>query len=364
MTISRFTSWFLDLLRVVSAIGVVFAHLSTTRLAPGMAWIQPYGHLMVVCFFVLSGFLIAASVEGRRLGLGRYTALRLGRLWSVALPCMLVTLLLHLLAQNVVPEAFNAYQRGFAFVRYVLVTFFVNEVWFLSAATPLNAPVWSLAYEAWYYALFGVAVFVRDRLWRGILLVGLALMAGPKILLLFPIWLLGVALWKKLRERTRLQPWAWPVLVLSVLTIAIWVLVHPRWPQMVGYKPWFFSASWISDFIFGAAVAGVIMGVDVLWGSRQITGRADTWVRKAAGVSFTLYLLHYPLMAVAAMVLPYDRSSVWQVGAILVAIFVFTFVFGSWIEPQRKLWTAKIEDVIRLAKARRQVPKIAPGVRA
>jgi peptidoglycan/LPS O-acetylase OafA/YrhL len=363
--ISSFTSWFLDLLRVVAAVGVVLSHLGTTKLAPGVAWLQPFGHLMVVCFFVLSGFLIAASVSGKNVGGARYAALRLGRLWSVAIPCLLVTLLLQLLAENLAPAQFSAFERGHPLLRYGLVAFFLNEVWFSSAGMAFNSPVWSLAYEAWYYALFGVVVFVRNPVWRIGLLAGLALVAGPKILLLFPIWLLGVGLWKVFQWRASLRAWAWPVLVLSVTTIMSWIAVHPRWPAAVGHEPWFFSAAWASDFVFGLAIAGLILGVDLIWGVRKPAPAIDATVRAAANVSFTLYLLHFPLMAFTAMVLPYDRASGWHVGAILVGIFAVVFAFGSWIEPQRKAWTAKIEAAIRALRSRRRVMliKLLPRVR-
>jgi len=54
-----------------------------------------------------------------------------------------------------------------------------------------NPPYWSLCYEVWYYALFGAAVYLppaRRMLW----LVLLAAIAGPRILLLLPVWLAGV----------------------------------------------------------------------------------------------------------------------------------------------------------------------------
>src|SRR5690606_35073240 len=139
-----FTSWFLDLLRVLAATGVVFSHLATTKLASGVAWLQPFGHLMVVCFFVLSGFLIAASVSGRNVGGRRYAALRLGRLWSVAIPCLVVTLVLNVIAQWAAPVEFATFDRGHSLMRYGLVALFLNELWFSSAGMAFNSPVWSL----------------------------------------------------------------------------------------------------------------------------------------------------------------------------------------------------------------------------
>lgn len=344
--ISPFTSWFLDLLRIVAATGVIVAHLGNTRLAPAAGSIQPFGHLMVVCFFVLSGFLIAASVDGRGMSGARYTALRLGRLWSVAIPCLLVTGVLQVVGHLYAPEAFGLFERSYSAVRYSLTALFLNELWFMSSGMPFNLPVWSLAYEAWYYALFGVSLFVVNRRWRIVLLIVLTAIAGPKILLLFPIWLLGVGLWRLFKQTQPSPTFAWGLLSVSVATIGIWIVRHPRWPEPIGHAPWFFSASWASDFIFGLAIAGLIRSVDVLWGARSVAVPVDRVVRALAGVTFTAYLLHYPLMAFARVMVPYDAGNSWQVGGVILALCVIIYAFGSWIEPQRKQWTSTIEGLL------------------
>jgi peptidoglycan/LPS O-acetylase OafA/YrhL len=357
------TSFFLDLLRIASAAGVVGAHLANTRLAPTARFLQPVGHLMVVCFFVLSGFLIAASVEGKEMSWGRYATLRLGRLWSVLIPCLALTLVLQLLVTALAPEQAALFQRGHLSIRYGLSALFLNELWFNSSGPSFNSPLWSLAYEAWYYAFFGVCIFVRSRIRRMIVLVAMAVVVGPKVLALFPVWLTGVALWKAMRWRAQLRPWAWPLFGGALGVAAAWVEFNPHWPLPIGYRPWFFSAAFLSDLVFGFAVAGVILGVDLLWGTRTPIAQFDRPVRSAAGVSFTLYLLHFPLLVMAAALLPYDRSNPWHVGMIAGGIFAISFFVGSWIEPQRRAWTALLARI--LARMTRRwgtpVPALQPS---
>ena len=307
---------------------------------------------MVVCFFVLSGFLIAASVDGRGLSGARYTALRLGRLWSVAIPCLLVTGVLQIIGHLYAPETFGFFERTFSAFRYGLTALFLNELWFISSGMPFNLPVWSLAYEAWYYALFGVSLFVANRRWRVVLLILLAALAGPKILILFPIWLLGVGLWRLCKQSQPSPIFAWGLLSVSIVTIAVWIVRHPRWPEPIGRAPLFFSASWASDFIFGLAIAGLIRSVDVLWGTRAVAVPIDRVVRALAGVTFTAYLLHYPLMAFASVMVPYDSGNSWHVGGLLLSLFVLVYIFGSWIEPQRKQWTTTIEGLLGVPRKR------------
>jgi len=348
VTISRFTSFFLDFLRAAAALGVVAAHLTVTHLAHSAGYFQPYGHLMVLIFFVLSGFLIAASVDGKAVDARRYTALRLGRLWSVLIPCLLLTFALQLTVGAIEPQHAADFQRGHTALRFTLPIFFLNEVWFNSAAPPFNLPLWSLAYEAWYYAFFGVWVFVRSPVRRGFILLAMAAVVGPKVLALFPAWLIGVGLLKILRSPGRLRPWAWPILLGSLAFVAAWFAFNPQWPSPIGYRPMFFSAAFLSDCIFGLAVAAVILGVELLWGQCTPAPWIDVPVRKAAAVSFTLYLVHFPLMVTAGAILPYDPANPWHICGIVAAILAVAFALGSWIEPQRRAWTAQLSRLFAL----------------
>jgi peptidoglycan/LPS O-acetylase OafA/YrhL len=253
-----------------------------------------------------------------------------------------ITLVLQMLVMALAPEQAGLFHRGHLLIRYGLSAFFLNEAWFMSAGPSFNAPLWSLAYEAWYYAFFGVCVFVRSPVRRGFILAAMTLVIGPKVLALLPVWLTGVALWKLFRWREKLRPRAWPLLIAAVGLTTSWVVLNPHWPQAIGYQPWFFSAAFLSDFIFGVAIAGVILGVDLLWGQRTPVAWLDLLVRKAAGVSFTLYLIHFPLMLTAGALLPYGKSNPWHVGGLVVITLIAAFVVGSKIEPQRRAWTTQL----------------------
>jgi hypothetical protein len=80
-----------------------------------------------------------------------------------------------------------------------------------------HSPFWSLGYEFWYYMLYAAACFVPGpgRKCSAVLLP--CLICGPKILLLMPVWLLGVAAYG-VTCRVRL---GWPAaLALAVATSA------------------------------------------------------------------------------------------------------------------------------------------------
>jgi peptidoglycan/LPS O-acetylase OafA/YrhL len=65
-----------------------------------------------------------------------------------------------------------------------------------------NSALWSLAYEFWYYVLFGLLVTAcvrRTRLWRRLILVALILavawFTGFAIMFLAPLWFLGLGIY-------------------------------------------------------------------------------------------------------------------------------------------------------------------------
>ena len=141
---------------------------------------------------------------------------RVARLYSVIVPAFGVTWTLDSLAMAIDPRL-NGPGWGRApihdFSGYVLSALFLGASWTLSAQPGSNLPFWSLNYEAWYYVLFGAAAFLHGRQ-RILALIAAALLAGPKILLLFPVWLVGVAA----SRRWRLVPsqWATPLLFVSL----------------------------------------------------------------------------------------------------------------------------------------------------
>ena len=348
MRIAPLTSLFLDGLRSVAAIGVMFAHLDNSRLVPGAGGLQPYGGFFVVAFFVLSGFVISATTNRQQSDGVRYFAARLARLWTVALPALLVAFLLQKVCEAISPSFIGNFDRGHSDLRYLLSATFSNELWFTSSGPPMILPVWSLAYEFWYYVIFGIAVYVRQRYVQIIGLLVIFGFVGPKILALLPVWLIGVGAWKTTRFRETLTQWVPWIVGGSVTLLTALIVKHPRWPDEIGYAPWFFSGAWISDSIFSLGIAGLIVGVDAGLYGCHVPRVWSVIIRRSAGVSFSLYLLHFPLMVSCAALLPYNSASYLSVALILCLILVIVYLFGVIFEPQRKKWTPRLELTMRV----------------
>jgi peptidoglycan/LPS O-acetylase OafA/YrhL len=297
-------SIYLDLLRAVAA-GLVY--LTHSKIAPLVAGTVPgsgYGHSAVIVFFVLSGFVIAWVADTRERVWTDFAASRLARIYSVVLAAVPLTLALDA-AGRVLYPALYIYPFDRFFLRTAGSLAMVNEVWFVSMMSFSNLPYWSVAYECWYYLLFGALSFLSGRArWVAVALV-LAVM-GPKMLLLWPAWGAGVLLyrWRRLAD---LSPQAGLGLtLLSLVGIVAYhrygvgnaigdalaaALGHARFERLA------FSGWFIGDWLLAALVFCHFAGMRQL-APHGLPGllRIEKPVRTLAAYSLTLYLLHQPVL--------------------------------------------------------------------
>jgi peptidoglycan/LPS O-acetylase OafA/YrhL len=71
----------------------------------------------------------------------------------------------------------------------------LGEQWNAHRFPGSNSPYWSLGFEVWYYIAFGGFVFSPHR-WRWIVVSIVLVFIGPKVTLMFPVWLMGVATYR------------------------------------------------------------------------------------------------------------------------------------------------------------------------
>lgn len=353
LKMTRGLSLYLDLIRLLAALVVVVTHLAYAELSGGMLlYLRLLGNDAVMVFFVLSGFVIAQVVHGQDHDLRSYAASRMARLWSVAVPALLITVLLDQWGRTLNPVAYAQwwYQGDDPVWRAIRALTLTNELWFSSVRVFSNGPWWSLGYEAMYYAIFGALFYLKGRT-RTVVAGVLMLIAGPKILLLFPIWLLGVWTWKRTRiarlpaDKAALAffgsialyaAFRWsglPVLLKQLTTAALGA------ENVASYLH--FSDEFISSFIIGPLVALNFLGAHGL--SAMLEKRLSPFARVmgfAAGSTFTLYLLHYPMLRFAHAATGYDVTDPWQVLAVFIAITGTCLAIGPVIERSKRHWKA------------------------
>ena len=261
----------LNLIRMVAAIGVLVSHAYPIALGPAAE--QPLskllgmtlGHLSVTVFFVISGFLIAASaVRGR--SLYHWFAGRVLRLFPALIVVVVITALIigPLVSTLPVPGYFGDVEvltyvvRNITLVslQYPLPGVFVDNPY----GSAINGSLWTLFYEvACYMGVFVLALLGVLRS-KGVALLVLAAVFGFYTLLrvtglehLHPRIEAGLSLgfpfgvgmlFFVLRERVRLT-WPIGVLVAAGALAATWtpffhevfVMTLAYWIFLLAYRP-------------------------------------------------------------------------------------------------------------------------------
>jgi len=352
-------SLYLDALRFGAALTVFVSHYSTGRISGGLFWQFDHGRTAVLVFFVLSGFVIAWVSERRERTLEEYGLSRVARLYSVIIPAFVVTAALDSIGKAIDPRLYGpewGHSMAHPAIDYALSAVFLGESWAIRVLPGSDVPYWSLNYEAWYYVLFAAVIFLRGRPRKAAVIVA-ALLAGPRILFLLPVWLMGVAAW---RWRAELPDQLGRPLVVVCLAgfIALEALGGERlfWHPSGGWLPPDFSAY---DFVLGALVALFIIGL----ANVQLPmpkARFERLVRGLAGTSFGLYLLHYPLLNFFGTVVPGPTD-----GA-LHRVLVFGFALGgalglaSLIEPRKASLKAQLRSALHFLLGKPPPPTAAP----
>jgi peptidoglycan/LPS O-acetylase OafA/YrhL len=307
----------LDLMRGAAAIAVMLWHLRFLFLVQfsEIANVNPLVKLVylacgfsreaVMIFFVLSGFLVGRGVlRGRMDGEWSwrvYLTNRMTRLWVVLIPA----LILGAIWDHCGVAAFGSAgtygamdpaawdYSGTVATRLSASVMIGNALFLQGILTPMfgsNGPLWSLSCEFWYYMLFPLivlAVPTKKANWSTGLYSAAALMVmffiGGTISLYFLIWLMGAAL-NLAPERSDRPAKLWIVAGIGALPIVL---------ALIAFKLGHIMYS--RDLVIGVAASAVIFVV-LRMDARSRSGLYARTVRRMAGFSYTLYLVHVPAL--------------------------------------------------------------------
>jgi Predicted acyltransferases len=303
------------------------------------AWLS-IGHQAVVVFFVLSGYLVGGSaLRAHRkdaLSWRHYFAHRFCRLWTVLWPALLLGLVLDWAGMKLLHAPANVeglyrpgYQRladgALGLPTFLANAFFLQNI--LSDVFGSNAPLWSLSYEFWYYAFFPFLLVamattksIPARVASGVILAGMLAFTGWDIAAYFLIWLMGVGVSVlPLRLPARLAGIAMAASSLLLLALTALELKH--------HLPLF-----ASDFI--AAIATCALVWCILHAQEISVGRFYRFcARNLSSMSFTLYLVHFPMLAIlSAWLMPIWSPWTMSAAALVKFSAILATVFAaSWV---------------------------------
>jgi peptidoglycan/LPS O-acetylase OafA/YrhL len=322
-------SVFLDVIRGGAAILVAVGHarfllLEDAASLPSMGtpqmvfyFLTTLGPTAVMIFFVLSGFLVGGrvwtTISENGWNWKEYAIARISRLYVVLIPAIVIGVPLDLLGSHFlgwtapyrVPDYGSMLPES---VRGAITPTIIagNAIFLQEILVPTvgsNHPLWSLTNEGWYYAIFPLMVLLFARLshLKKAIVVAFLLAAFAflpfSISLLGLVWLMGagVALLPRLRRPT------WLIALSSVALLGFLLGTSAKFIQVPGAA----YAGYVSAYVVGSLVSLCLFGSLCL-----LDGPAPTVLAKPAGffskISYTLYLVHTPMMVVLAALIVRD----------------------------------------------------------
>ena len=336
-------SVYLDLIRFCAAVLVVLTHLIQFDMLPQSlgAFAPDLGREAVIVFFVLSGYVIAFAADTKYPSAESYLVSRASRLYSVAIPILLLALCLDSIGIYLLNGSYThlyQYEKFYFYVPFHLL--FLGEVWTL-AERPFTAdPYWSLSFEAWYYVWFASLFYFAG--WRRVtLFVAVALIVGYQHWILFPIWLSGVWLY---RVRHGMQV---SVLVarmgMAVSVLAVLFLEYSgldKWLWQLGRDSWPFPdlPQGSTDQYMLDYVVCICTVVHLFCASRaklSFSRGVAQIIRRIASYTFTLYLIHTVVMSSWQNNFVYNNTNYLHFCFIIVLITTATLVVGELTERRR-----------------------------
>jgi peptidoglycan/LPS O-acetylase OafA/YrhL len=340
--LSAAASLTLDVVRFLAAVTVALGHISLPIFSTGVRPMMGAAAGAVGVFFVLSGFIIRYVTLSRASNLAVYLADRASRLYSVVLPALGFTVFAELIAVLFHRAAWST-TAGDYVLRFFATATYMSETWFQDLAPAWNEPFWSLSFEAFYYVIYGVGFYLKG--WKRIaLLFAVALLAGPSILLLAPVWFLGSYLldsYQRFRGSRRRSLWVVAAIVAGGALAAGLVRAIPQFKRaavsawifhfnqkFVGWgmprvSTWYYETGIVSAFVLLAALL-LFDRVDLSPNSRSVR-----LMRYVADGTFPLYLFHVPMLYLVRALVPYDPGSRWQLAAILAGVTIVSILLGG-----------------------------------
>ena len=338
----------IEMMRGLAALYVMAGHLLLRFFGEGSLLGLPlrFGQEAVMLFFLISGFVVLYSTEKQRPDFPTY----LGRRWLRIYP-------IFLLAIGVCAFDIAVLRQETISGRDLLGNLFMLQdfsygkpgVWF--SAFGGNSPLWSLAYEWWFYMMFfPINRWVPERRQKYFVsgLCGLGLLVNffrPNpagwFLVFFPIWWAGVELAKEFlatgqitlsRQKTMLALLAGPMLWFGLLA----------WQWQSAGRPMHFIDYPLVDFRY-FFMCIVFLLLTLLWKNRGFAGFNQTLGRFGwlGSISYALYLFHYPIICDLRL-LPGESSFYLDLGLRILLALALAWLaeakLQKWINARTDRW--------------------------
>jgi peptidoglycan/LPS O-acetylase OafA/YrhL len=342
----------LDFLRGIAALMVFVHHIRTiffedyklleyrNPLIDIFYFVTSFGHQAVMIFFVLSGCVICNSIESayskEKWSWQEYLISRLSRLWVVLLPALIIGGFLDILGLTFLKtsRAYSGGYPGFPSIAQIPsnigASIFMGNACFLQTIIfPIfgsNAPLWSLAYEFWYYMIFPLFLFsFRGKYSKGwrityfLMACAIMVFVGDNVRKGFLVWLFGAGSYylfkyKRCSNLIIIKGMFWINIILMLIMLST-IRICKIWLRLGIY----------SDILLGT-----IVGFVVYW-ALQMSHREQSYTylisKHISRPSYSLYVLHFPLLLLLSGIF-IDTSKSWSLSLQTFIYFWVIFVVG------------------------------------
>jgi len=294
------------------------------------------GSEAVIVFFVLSGFWITSAVDRRIDNADFWPAYlidRLSRLMIVVIPALVLGGLLDMLSIHWLHSAYTDGHSGALTVTqsigdHLTPGLFLANLVFLQklvfGSFGSNEPLWSLAYEFWYYIWFPslLLLLTRRRLSFGLLALGMGFVS-LHFVQGFVVWLMGSSLYYLDRRMAKAgrADWSGPWTVIAVLASGLVFVAG-------------LAASRVNLPVLGTPIALGAAFAQFLWVLLRTNPRplkiGLPFARYGAKASFSLYAMHFPFMLAVISAIPPGVRVAPSVTRLLewIGLCLLTIAFG------------------------------------
>lgn len=367
----------LDLIRGVSALLVMSGHLrialykdfselynvqNTSLIEKGFYFITGLGHEAVMVFFVLSGYFVGGSVikNQKTFSFQNYLIARLSRLWVPLLPILIFTTIIdyfigvsstELLNGDYYPILNSGPKSDYSIS---FLTFLSNMSFLQTIFTPVygtNGPLWSLAYEFWYYILFPVIILlfnvikrnILNKIIGGILAVLILRFMHLEMLEGFLIWLFGVAVYL-ITFKKHIKPNV--VFILLSLALFVLFLLNSKFNFLIDIL------NENNDILVGISFSVFLITII----NYQIPNTKFLNLNKfsfyISEISYTLYISHFPIVLLIytnyylGNQLTYTINNNLQFAAWFLLLIFISIIFWYLFERNTPFIRKKFKDLI------------------
>lgn len=325
------------MLRLIAVLGVIFYHFGFWGPAsngipevaiPGLAWFSKYGFLGVPIFFIISGFVIAYSAEGRTFT--GFAIARFSRIYPTFVFCMTLTFLAIVVLGR---PHFDATVSQF------LANLFIAAP---ALGQPyMDAAYWSLVIEVVFYAWVAVLIaagFFPRRI-EAIILIWLAITFANELTLDLPVvekvfmaddsgfFAVGLLIYEHFRGRRGARLYG--LLALSIGT-AVFQALHklPKLHHLTG-----------GMFDDGVVVTICLVSVAVIFLATRIrrVPLPAALLLGAGGLTYPLYLLHMQMGYVLWTNI--GEPTPFHVVLIVSGISLLSWAVWRYVERPAQRWT-------------------------